>query len=140
MTSWPTSSPPRGPPPTPPAGLGTIASYAAEVALPATGTWSNPGKRGAPADIVIAAPEDGVPLLFVEVDNCYESAQELAARVDKYVRSCGRKVKDADGRERPMWRTRWRVPDGRLGDQPHPPLLLVFNRVGPATPTTSSRG
>ncbi|MEV5146877.1 hypothetical protein AB0L14_21205 [Streptomyces sp. NPDC052727] len=27
-----------------PAGLGTIASYATEVALPATGTWSNPGR------------------------------------------------------------------------------------------------
>ncbi|MFE3932022.1 hypothetical protein ACFX44_33225 [Streptomyces sp. YIM B13508] len=36
-----------------PAGLGTIASYATEVALPATGTWSNPGKGGAQAD-----PED----------------------------------------------------------------------------------
>jgi hypothetical protein len=45
-------------------------------------------------------------------------------------------VKDADGRERPMWRTRWWAPDGRYGDQPHPPLLLVFNRVGPRNPNT----
>ncbi|MFD5482744.1 hypothetical protein [Streptomyces hawaiiensis] len=30
-----------------------------------------------------------------------------------------------------MWRPRWWVPDGRHGDQPHPPLLLVCNRVGP---------
>ncbi|MFD5482743.1 hypothetical protein [Streptomyces hawaiiensis] len=42
-----------------PAGLGTIASYATAVALPATGTWSNPGKGGALADIVITAPEGG---------------------------------------------------------------------------------
>ncbi|MFF9884215.1 MULTISPECIES: hypothetical protein [Streptomyces] len=49
-----------------PAGLGTIASYATEVALPATGTWSNPGRGAAQADIVITAPEDGVLLLFVE--------------------------------------------------------------------------
>lgn len=35
-----------------------------------------------------------------------------------------------------MWRTRWWVPDGRHGDQPHPPLLLVFNRVGPRNPNT----
>ncbi|MET9451108.1 hypothetical protein [Streptomyces cinerochromogenes] len=47
-----------------PAGLGTIASYATEVALPAAGTWSSPGKGSAQADIVITAPEDGVPLLF----------------------------------------------------------------------------
>ncbi|MFE3905693.1 replication-relaxation family protein [Streptomyces sp. NPDC059153] len=119
-----------------PDGLGTIASYATEVALPATGTWSNPGKGGAQADIVITSPEDGVPLLFVEIDNCYESAQVLAAKIDKYMRFGQRKVKDADGKERPMWRTRWWVPDGRHGDQPHPPLLLVFNRVGPRNPNT----
>ncbi|EST29225.1 replication-relaxation family protein [Streptomyces roseochromogenus] len=119
-----------------PAGLGTIASYATEVALPATGTWSNPGKGSAQADIVLTAPEDGVPLLFVEIDNCFESAQELAAKIDKYMRFCQRKVKDADGTERPMWHTRWWVPDGRHGGQPHPPLLLVFNRVGPRNPNT----
>ncbi|MCF0083292.1 hypothetical protein [Streptomyces lomondensis] len=34
---------------------------------------------------------------------------------------CGqRKVKDVDGKERLMWRTRWWMPDGRHGDQPHP--------------------
>ncbi|MFC8996241.1 replication-relaxation family protein [Streptomyces rochei] len=119
-----------------PAGLGTIASYATEVALPATGTWANPGKGGAQADIVITAPEDGVPLLFVEIDNCFESAQVLAAKIDKYMRFGQRKVKDVDGKERPMWRTRWWVPDGRHGDQPHPPLLLVFNRIGPRNPNT----
>ncbi|MFJ3251163.1 replication-relaxation family protein [Streptomyces sp. NPDC086782] len=119
-----------------PAGLGTIASYTTEVALPATGTWSNPGKGGAQADILITAPEDGVPLLFVEIDNCYESAQVLAAKIDKYMRFCQRKVKDVDGKERPIWRTRWWAPDGRNGDQPHPPLLLVFNRIGPRNPNT----
>ncbi|WP_225080784.1 replication-relaxation family protein [Streptomyces sp. CoT10] len=119
-----------------PAGLGTLASYTTEVALPATGTWSNPGKGGAQADTLITSPEDGVPLLFVEIDNCYESAQVLAAKIDKYMRFCQRKVKDVDGKERPMWRTRWWVPDGRHGDQPHPPLLLVFNRVGPRNPNT----
>jgi hypothetical protein len=119
-----------------PAGLGTIASYATEVALPATGTWSNPGRGGAQADIVITAPEDGVPLLFVEIDNCFESPQIFAAEIDKYMRFGRRKVKDIDGTERPMWRTRWWVPDGRHGDQPHPPLLLVFNRIGPRNPNT----
>ncbi|MFE3329935.1 hypothetical protein [Streptomyces sp. NPDC059176] len=107
--------------------MGTIASYATEVALPATGTWANPGKGGAQADIIITAPEDGVPLLFAEIDNYFESAKVLAAKIDKYMRYCQRKVKDVDGKERPMWRTHWWVPDGRHGDRPHPPLLLVFN-------------
>ncbi|MFG3215656.1 hypothetical protein [Streptomyces tendae] len=119
-----------------PAGLGTIASYATEVPLLATGTWANPGKGGAQADIVITAPEDGVPLLFVKIDNCFESAQVLAGKIDKYMRFGQRKVKDVDGKERPMWRTRWWVPDGRHGDRPHPPLLLVFNRIGPRNPDT----
>ncbi|MFF8036032.1 hypothetical protein [Streptomyces sp. NPDC016626] len=119
-----------------PDGLGTIVSCATEVALPATGTWSNPGKGGAQVDIVITAPEDGVPLLFVEIDNCFESAQVLAAKIDKCMRFGQRKVKDVDGTERPMWRTRWWVPDGRHGDQPYPSLRLVFNRVGPRNPGT----
>ncbi|MFH9605599.1 hypothetical protein ACH4MK_33505 [Streptomyces rochei] len=77
-----------------------------------------------------------MPLLFVEIDNCFESAQVLAAKIDKYMRFCQRKVKDTGGKERPMWRTRWWVPDGRHSDQPHPPLLLVFNRIGPRNPNT----
>ncbi|WP_267717283.1 hypothetical protein [Streptomyces sp. CoH17] len=78
-----------------------------EVALPATGTWVNPGKGGAEAAILITALEDEVPLLFVEIDNCFESAQVLPAKIDKYMRFGQRKVKDVDGKERPMWRTRW---------------------------------
>ncbi|GGP84791.1 hypothetical protein ACWDY7_33520 [Streptomyces calvus] len=58
-------------------------------------------------------------LLFVEIDNCFESAQVLAAKIDKYMRFGQRKVKDVDGKERPMWRARWWAPDARRGDQPH---------------------
>ncbi|GAA3246945.1 hypothetical protein GCM10020256_74880 [Streptomyces thermocoprophilus] len=119
-----------------PAGLGTIASYATEVALPATGTWSNPGKGGTQADIVITAPEDGAAAVRGDRQHCFESAPVLAAKIDKYMRFCQRKVKDVDGKKRPMWRTRWWVPDGRRGDQPAPPLLLVFNRIGPRNPNT----
>lgn len=115
-----------------PDGLGTIASYATEVALPATGTWSNSGRGGAQADIVITAPEDGVPLLFVEIDNCHESAHELAGKVDKYRRFFQRKVKDTDGREKPMWRTRW--PMQWDSEDPLPPLLFVFNQIGERNP------
>ncbi|MDJ1135749.1 hypothetical protein [Streptomyces iconiensis] len=48
-----------------PEGIGTIASYWTEVPLPATGTWKAPGKGGAQADIVVTAPQDDVPLLFI---------------------------------------------------------------------------
>ncbi|GHE56231.1 hypothetical protein GCM10018785_26900 [Streptomyces longispororuber] len=117
-----------------PEGIGTIASYWTEVALPATGTWSAPGKGGAQADIVLTAPQDGVPLLFIEVDNCHETAEELADKLEKYARFFRRKVKDTDGRERPMWRTRWSAPDTCSGDRAHPPVLLVFNRIGERNP------
>ncbi|NEA46884.1 replication-relaxation family protein [Streptomyces sp. SID10815] len=117
-----------------PDGIGTIASYWTEVSLPATGTWNAPGKGGAQADIVLIAPQDGVPLLFIEVDNCHETAEELADKLEKYARFFRRKVKDTDGKERPMWRTRWSAPDTWSGDRAHPPVLLVFNRIGERNP------
>jgi hypothetical protein len=117
-----------------PDGIGTIASFWTEVPLPATGTWNAPGKGGARADIVLTAPQDGVSLLFIEVDNCHETAEELAAKLEKYARFFRRNAQDTDGKERPMWRTRWTVPEGRYGDTPHPPVLLVFNRVGERNP------
>ncbi|MGW1007728.1 replication-relaxation family protein [Streptomyces sp. NPDC002520] len=115
-------------------GIGTIASYWTEVPLPATGTWNAPGKGGAQADLVLTAPQDQVPLLFIEVDNCHETAEELAAKLEKYARFFRRNAKDTDGKERPMWRTRWTIPEGRYGDTPHPPVLLVFNRIGERNP------
>ncbi|MFF2721358.1 replication-relaxation family protein [Streptomyces sp. NPDC058011] len=117
-----------------PPGIGTIASFWTEVPLPATGTWNAPGKGGAQADLVLTAPQDGVPLLFIEVDNCHETPEELADKLQKYARFFRRKVKDTDGRERPMWRTRWDAPAGRPGDVPHPPVLLVFNKLGERNP------
>ncbi|WP_241519037.1 replication-relaxation family protein [Streptomyces sp. CB03238] len=117
-----------------PAGIGTIASYWTEVPLPAAGTWNAPGKGGAQADIVLTAPQDRVPLLFMEVDNCHETAEELADKLEKYARFLRRKVKDTDGRERPMWRTRWTAPATWSGDRTHPPVLLVFNRLGDRNP------
>ncbi|MET8481866.1 replication-relaxation family protein [Streptomyces clavifer] len=117
-----------------PDGIGTIASFWTEVPLPATGTWNTPGKGGAQADLVLTAPQDGVPLLFIEVDNCHETPEELADKLEKYARFFRRKVKDTDGRERPMWRTRWNAPATWSGDSTHPPLLLVFNRFGERNP------
>ncbi|WP_331762329.1 replication-relaxation family protein (plasmid) [Streptomyces sp. NBC_01520] len=117
-----------------PDGIGTIASYWTEVPLPATGTWNTPGKGGAQADLVLTAPQDRVPLLFIEVDNCHETAEELAAKLEKYARFFRRKVKDTDGKERPMWRTRWNAPVTWSGDAAHPPVLLVFNKLGERNP------
>ncbi|GGU63617.1 hypothetical protein [Streptomyces lavendofoliae] len=117
-----------------PEGIGTIASYWTEVSLPATGTWKAPGKGGAQADIVLTAPQDGVPLTFISADNCHETAEELANKLEKYARFFRRKAKDTDGRERPMWRTRWSAPDTWSGDAPFPPVLLVFNRLGERNP------
>ncbi|ATZ22027.1 hypothetical protein SLAV_38905 [Streptomyces lavendulae subsp. lavendulae] len=117
-----------------PAGVGTIASYATEVPLPATGTWGAPGKGGAQADIVLTAPQDGIPLLFIEVDNCHETAEEIAAKLLKYARFFKRQMKDTDGKDKPMWRTRWMARVAERGEAPHPPVLIVFNHIGARDP------
>ncbi|MEW5659844.1 replication-relaxation family protein [Streptomyces cinereoruber] len=111
-------------------GIGTLASYATEVALPVKGTWKNPGLGSVRADIVLTAPQAGVPLLFIEVDNCTEEAALIAAKFDKYLRFFLRKEKDTDGFESPLWRTRWSAPAEEY-ERVHPPVLLVFHEVGP---------
>ncbi|MGW2601215.1 replication-relaxation family protein [Streptomyces klenkii] len=114
-----------------PDGIGTIASYATEVALPAKGTWKNPGLGSARADIALTAPEAGVPLLFIEADNCFEDAALIAAKFDKYARFFRRTEKDTDGIDKPLWRTRWSAPESEPYERVHPPVLLVFHQVGP---------
>ncbi|MCY0930999.1 replication-relaxation family protein [Streptomyces sp. H27-H1] len=117
-----------------PAGIGTLRSYWTEVPLPAIGTWKAPGKGGAQADIVLTAPQDHVPLLFIEADNCHETAEELADKLEKYARFFRKKAKDSEGHELPMWRTRWTGGEATYGDVPHPPVLLVFNPIGERNP------
>ncbi|CAM5740359.1 hypothetical protein SALBM311S_02689 [Streptomyces alboniger] len=112
-----------------PDGIGSITSCANEVALPSTGTWRNPGVGCAWADIVLTAPEAGLPL-FIEADNCTEDASVIALKFDTYMRHFHRKVKDTDGQDKPMRRTRWSAPDPQWGDATHPPVLPVFNQVG----------
>ncbi|MEU5836339.1 replication-relaxation family protein [Streptomyces diacarni] len=113
-----------------PDGLATLTSYATEVALPVKGTWKNPAIGSVRADITLTAPEDGVPLLFIEADNCTEPATLIAAKFDKYARFFKRAEKDTDGIEKPMWRTRWSVPVPEPYEHVHPPVLLVFHQVG----------
>ena len=69
-----------------PAGIGSITSWSMEVSLPPTGSWYAPGKGGAQADVVLIAPEAGLPLLFVEVDNCHMDPQWIVEKFDKYMR------------------------------------------------------
>lgn len=94
------------------------------------GTWKNPAIGSARADVVLIAPEAGVPLLFLEVDNCTEEAVLIAAKFDKYMRFFKRKEKNTDGIEKPMWRTRWSAPAWEEYARVHQPVLLVFHRVG----------
>jgi hypothetical protein len=58
-----------------PPGLGTLTGLAwhTEVALPATGTFTTPGKGSVFADAVLTAPDGGVPVPFVEVDRGTET-------------------------------------------------------------------
>ncbi|MFD5748994.1 replication-relaxation family protein [Streptomyces sp. NPDC127033] len=88
------------------------------------------GVLSARADIVLTAPEAGVPLLFIEADNCTEEAVLIARKFDKYARFYQRMEKDTDGIKKPMWRTRWSAPAGEQYEQVHPPVLLVFHQVG----------
>ncbi|AQW46551.1 replication-relaxation family protein [Streptomyces violaceusniger] len=122
---------PRRALPARPAGLGHLAGWETEVALPVAGTFTAPGKGSLRADAVLQAQEDGVPVLFVEVDNCTEEAVLIAGKFDKYARFFQRKEKDTDGIEKPLWRTRWLVREREGYERvQHPPVLLVFHQVG----------
>lgn len=113
--------PPREAPAPGPAGIGAVASWSTEVAHSLSG--SGRSRSTVQADAVLLAPDAGVPLLLVEVDNCTETPERLAAKFDRYRDYFRRKAKDAQGREIPAWRTLY-PPTGREG---HPPVAVVFN-------------
>ncbi|MEU1564071.1 replication-relaxation family protein [Streptomyces mirabilis] len=109
-------------------GMGWIGSWSTEV--PLNLPTSRGSRAGVRADAVLQAPEAGLPVLFVEVDNCTESADILAAKFEKYVRYFRLKTKNPLGSESPVWRTQY-PSTGREG---HPPVVVVFNpgtRAGP---------
>ncbi|MFF3313529.1 replication-relaxation family protein [Streptomyces sp. NPDC002952] len=118
---------PQGGPGDEPQGLGWIGSWTTEVPLSASGGKSN--RAGVRVDAVLQAPEAELPVLFVEVDNCTEPADILAAKFEKYIRYFRARIKSSLGTEMPAWRADYR-PSGRDG---HPPVLIVFNpgtRIG----------
>ncbi|QDN94768.1 hypothetical protein FNV65_54730 [Streptomyces sp. S1A1-8] len=111
-----------------PQGMGWIGSWSTEVPLNLPTSRGN--RAGVRADAVLQAPEAGLPVLFVEVDNCTESADTLAAKFEKYLRYFRLKSKNPLGSESPVWRTQF-PSTGREG---HPPVVVVFNpgtRTGP---------
>ncbi|MFJ3674045.1 replication-relaxation family protein [Streptomyces sp. NPDC090106] len=104
-----------------PAGIGTPASWSTEVVHVLSG--GTRGRSTVQADAVLLAPDAGVPVLLVEVDNCTESAERLAGKFDRYRDYFRRTVKDARGGDVPAWRSLY-PPTGRQG---HPPVVVVFN-------------
>lgn len=102
------------------AGIGSVRSWSTEVALNLPSAGRN--RTGVRADAVLQAPEGGVPVLMVEVDNCTESGDVLAAKFDKYLRFFRLKTKE-QGRDVPVWRTLYPA-TGREG---YPPIAVVFN-------------
>ncbi|TRO55526.1 replication-relaxation family protein, partial [Streptomyces sp. IB201691-2A2] len=109
-------------------GIGTVGSWSTEASL---NLPSSRGTRTAVrADAVLQAPEAGLPVLFVEVDNCTETPERLAAKFEKYRTYFRLKTKTPQGHDVPVWRSRYAA-TGRDG---HPPVAVVFNpgtRTGP---------
>ncbi|MFD7438787.1 replication-relaxation family protein [Streptomyces sp. NPDC059861] len=123
-TRNPATAPPTETTPTVPAapeGIGSIFAWSTEVALNLPSTGRN--RSGVRADAVLQAPEAGAPVLLVEVDNCTEAADVVAAKFDKYLRFFRLQAKDHRGRDVPAWRNLY-PPTGREG---HPPVVVVFN-------------
>ncbi|MBP5880785.1 hypothetical protein F3K37_42555 [Streptomyces sp. LBUM 1477] len=111
-----------------PPGLGKLRGWTTEVALPVVGTFTAPGRGSLRADAVLTAPEDGVPVLFVEVDNHTEPPAQVADKIARYRRFFQRATKDHRGRDVPLWSTLWE--DSSRGG--FPPVAIVFTKpVGP---------
>ncbi|MFF1716911.1 replication-relaxation family protein [Streptomyces sp. NPDC058268] len=106
-------------------GIGVLEGWSTEVALPAAGTWNKPGRGSAQADAVLTAPEDGLPVVFVEVDRGTMPPEQIAQKFDRYRRFFERTVNDPAGPV-PWWSTRW-----QQGPQEgFPPVLVVFTGRG----------
>jgi hypothetical protein len=89
-----------------PQGLGHLRGWETEVALPVAGTFTTPAKGSLRSDAVLA-PEDEMPVLFVEVDNHTEPAEVVAQKLVRYRAFFRRQVKDHRGRDIPLWSTLW---------------------------------
>ncbi|WP_405901882.1 replication-relaxation family protein [Streptomyces sp. NBC_00656] len=116
--------------PTRPQGLGHLRGWETEVPLPVSGTFTTPARGSLRADAVLTAPEDGVPVLFVEVDNHTEPAAVVAKKIENYRRFFQRTTKDHRGKDVPFWSTLW--DDSHRAGYP-PPALVFAKNVSPET-------
>lgn len=104
-----------------PAGIGSLYSWATEVVHPIS------QRERVIADAVLQAPEDGLPVLIVELDRGTMSPERIAAKFERYQGSFRRTQKGPDGKPRPYWRSMY--PDtGREGP---PPVAIVYTGAGP---------
>lgn len=111
-----------------PQGLGKLRGWTTEVALPVAGTFTAPGRGSLRADAVLTAPEDGVPVLFVEVDNHTEPPAQVADKIARYRRfSCAPRRTTAAARCR-CGRRCGRTPDA-----------AAFRRSRSCSPSRSGR-
>ncbi|MCA1222630.1 replication-relaxation family protein [Streptomyces sp. 8L] len=86
------------------------------------GTFTTPAKGSLRADAVLTAPEDGMPVLFVEVDRFSEPAAVLSRKIVDYREFFRRRLPDTRDRHVPLWSSQWPAPELVS----HPPLALVF--------------
>ncbi|MFD5430296.1 replication-relaxation family protein [Streptomyces sp. NPDC127084] len=127
----PTRPVPRTAPPSPqtpapavrpvPPGIGSPVAWSTEVVHNLPGAART--RASVRADIVLRAPEAGLPVLLVEVDRCTEADEVLAAKFARYHQFFRLKTKDASGRAAPAWQSLY-PPTGREG---HPPVAVVFD-------------
>ncbi|WP_052192984.1 hypothetical protein ACFE3N_29590 (plasmid) [Streptomyces albidoflavus] len=81
-----------------------------------------------------------MPLLFIEVDNCHETAEKPAAKLEKCARFFRRTSKDTDGKERPMWRApAGPSPSTRTARRRTRPCCWCSTTSASGTPTAPSR-
>ncbi|MFF7459629.1 replication-relaxation family protein [Kitasatospora sp. NPDC008115] len=112
-------------------GTGTIIDWSTEVV-------HDVGPRlRAITDAVLRAPQNGVPVLLVEVDRGTMTAEAVAAKFERYRRFFERTVRDGDGDHRaPYWHRQYDIAPARTAwadEPPYPPVALVYGgNLGPA--------
>ncbi|MYT71192.1 MULTISPECIES: replication-relaxation family protein [unclassified Streptomyces] len=110
-----------------PHGIGELDALATEVSLPTAGTDGAPARGSAQADLVLTAPEHGLPALFVEVDRATMTPERVAAKIHRYNAYFNRTDKQLTS----TWRQRWNAPTG------HP--VVAFVLTGPSQTTVMNR-
>ncbi|MEV8547661.1 replication-relaxation family protein [Streptomyces sp. NPDC051572] len=104
-----------------PAGIGSPAAWSTEVVHNLPGAVRT--RASVRADIVLRAPEAGLPVLLIEVDRCTEADEVLAAKFARYQQFFRLRTKDGAGRTVPVWQSLYPA-TGREG---HPPVAVVFD-------------